>query len=188
VHGAGITVGGIDTATSATLAPFKAFILIIDGQASPVVQPSAAEAQALKDFVVAGGGLLVFYGYSATWPASIEAQFHVHAQQRCLSPGSASATAQMPSLIGNGPYGAATSFSWTANCHEEMSLLSGSQAVGIVTNPSAGHIESAFVAPGALGPNSGPVIYFTDFFDSYAGLKGTFGPLFKNAVDYVLTH
>ncbi|MFT3771342.1 MAG: hypothetical protein QM820_38490 [Minicystis sp.] len=70
------------------------------------------------------------------------------------------------------------------------SLLAGSQAVAIATNTSLSpiHIESAYVPPGALGATSGPVVLFTDFFDSYSGLKGTFAPLFENSMNYILTH
>lgn len=191
--GAGIALGAIDEATDASLAPFAAFLLIMDGETLPLVEPSASEAQALKDFVLGGGGLAIFYGLSAGWPAPLRSAFDVNMFPRCISPGSATPTMSFPVELGNGPYGVVGPLNWSNNCHEEMSFDVGSKAVAIITDASISpiHIEAAYIPPNALGPGSGPVVFFADFFWSYSSyLNGSpdFEPLFKNSIAHVLNH
>jgi hypothetical protein len=193
----GIKLGAIDTATPETLAPFKAFLLILDGEKLPLVPPSSDESQALKDFVLDGGGLDIFYGLSSSWPEGLHTAFGVKMFSRCVSPGTASPAAAFPDELGGdalkAPHGFVGSLFWNANCHEEMSIDPGGPAVPIITNESMNpiHIEAAYIPPNALGPGSGPVLFFADFYWSYSSyLNGSpeFKALFRNSIEYVLKH
>ena len=180
-NGLGLPVAPLDALSAATLATIRTLVIPLDGQATnPAL--SAAERQAVADWVDAGGVLIVFWGYTGT--DTISAPFGFSLTHTCTSPGSASPVAGAPSEIVNGPYGAVGTVSWSSNCHESINY--GTSPMEVLVDGSVK--ELSWIAPGARTATSGAVFVFLDFNSTYMTLANSAGPLTKNVISYGVTH
>ena len=189
--GAGLTVRGVDRITAQSLSGLKTFILISDVESDSHVMPTLSddEATALRDFVLQGGSLAIFFGYQGIYTENLRAAFKVNLVEVCDRLGTVTFNDQLPSAIRSGPWGTVPStIAWTANCHENVAPDADSKAVVIA---SAGtRSEAAYIPPGALGAGSGPVFFFTDWFWSYSDYldSSDWAVVFQNTVAYLMSH
>jgi len=187
---------GVDTLTPAALNGVNTLIVGAPTFSTPL-SLSSAEQTTLRNFIVSGGGALIYFDNDsyAGVPASYDANetfldpFGIDSAGR-VGGGVQNATTIAPThRVMNGPFGSVTSFAtsfggWFDNL--------GPNAVALSHYDANGQPAIAAIAPGALGPGSGGVVFIGDA-DSLvdSGNGGLFGTadnrtLFLSAVSYAI--
>jgi hypothetical protein len=186
VNHLGVTLNTVDEFTESALEGSQLLIVTMDSQA-PDGYPefSSDEQDAVLAFVEGGGSLLVFFGHQGV--DTLSSVFGAHELYvECVSSSSqcASVTDDMPDDIINGPYGnLPDDICWNSNCHEDQTL--GEEGLTILQGD--GHIEGSLIPAGALSDGSGPVIMYSDFYNSYSDwVTDSYEELTKNTVAYLL--
>ena len=186
----GTTFVGLDTLTPAALSTVDVAIV-----GSPVVSPppmtlSSAEQTALLNFIKAGHGAIIYIDnsdFSGGPNESFLDPFGMHSAGKVQ--GQAVATSVAPNHpVMNGSFGTVTSFTTSFGGYFDNL---GPNAITLANYDANGQPGIAAIAPGALAPGSGGVVFIGDadaLVDSAAG--GLFHTtdnekLFLNAVKYV---
>ena len=170
-----------------TLTDIDIFHLVFDGQGYQANVPvlSGPEIDALNNWVIGGGRLLVFVRQATASSSSLLSHFGIQQGVSNCTDETAFATAAMPSTIRCGPFGQVDQVSWTNNCHTLVLIDPGSPAQATLT--TSGDVNEMVI--GQFG--NGKVLVFGDYYDSYTSIVTLqrpsigFDVLMGNVMNYV---